>query len=108
MSSTLDNNSGHQNERVNDKWPHVLAQGGCAVVTNKFLFKLKKISTVCSSSQCMVGRQEGTKSIICKEKSVEANVELRQRLDKIVRKLPSFGNRRTRSTCRSVQNKLFI
>ena len=36
-------------------------------------------------------------NIICKEKSVEANVELRQGLHKIVRKLPAFGNRRTRS-----------
>ena len=31
-------------------------------------------------------------NIICKEKSVEANVELRQGLHKIVRKLPAFGN----------------
>ena len=48
----------------------------------------------------MQGRGTGRNytNIICKEKSVEANVELRHGLHQIVRKLPAFGNRRTRST----------
>ena len=37
---------------------------------------------------------------------MEANVELRHGLDKIVRKLPAFGNRRTRSTWKTYRRNV--
>ena len=96
-------NTGHQNESLSPMTSGLMYSMYSHKADARSLlthFNLDLKYSQCMQQQPMQDRGTGRNqtNIIWKEKSVEANVELRQGLDKIVRKLPAFGNRRTRSS----------